>query len=567
MGNFMRRTLAFILGMVFGFVVLFGGIATGAYWAFKNLTLGTLQLAEDGSDIYSWTIEDLTAFISDVSKDPNSFTLNELEKHGFDVDKILTDMGVDLATANPKDVESFKSLAIASIFNENGIYNVNLGVIFLFMPMDMETGKYPIFSEGARTRLRQYSLGDFLSTDENGNSNAYSILRGMKLGSLLTSTYDETFENGEYVYSSEDMGMDLFGNVELGILTDSLEGNSSDLGYEIKEGYLTNLKDKQLREIISSFGATTEEEYQLNYESNASFGDKTLDEIILWNEKYEWYEFDLSKLINLGTVGDMMGYSVCSKTDSCEIHQNVEDCDGLLYKDGVISTDSAMKRQLITNLCDTQITELMGGIDFNDLFEGTYLGSAFGYEPGYLPSKCDNNCSIEHVHTTVSYCPAECSEEHEHSYSPYCLPNCSEEHEHNFYYFDANGNAVGNMKNTLSNFTLIDALNGKLDIDIALDDLLLCDAIDDYTTGAFTVMDISGLEDNNGDGAVNAGDCPINEVAKRVSDGSKEASYSKLESAGIIEFDNNIKQKLNAKIGTSWTAMNINEILYAILEI
>ena len=143
MGNFMRRTLAFILGMVFSLVLTLGGIAGGAYWAYKNLTIGTFTPDQEGNEMSSWTIEDLTAFILGVANDPQSITLKLLEEKGFDIE---TTLGLDFSTANPQDVESLKSLAFASLTSETGLSEVDMGVLFLFIPKNEDTGKYPIFS-------------------------------------------------------------------------------------------------------------------------------------------------------------------------------------------------------------------------------------------------------------------------------------------------------------------------------------------------------------------------------------------------------------------------------------
>lgn len=454
MGNFMRRTLAFILGMIFMVVVLVGGIAGGAYWAFKNLTLGTLGVGESDSDLSSWTLEDLTAFVMDVSKDPQSFTLSELEKYGLDIDQMLTDMGVDLTTANYQDVESLKSLALGALFNEKGLSEVNMGVIFLLLPKSPDTGRYPIFSEAARSRLRQFNLGDLIYPDENGSAGAVNVLRSMKLGSILSDNFSETYKDGEYTYACEDRGLNLFADVELGLFTGSLEGKSTDIGYEIMEGYLTCLKTKSLREVLASFGAVDDETYNKNLETFAMLGDVKLQDAFVWNEENGWYELDTEKIFTIGTVGSIIGYSVCTEDDKCPVHSNVEDCDGELYEGNEISSETEPKKTFIKNLAPLSVTELMG-LDMDTLFEGMYLGEAFGYKKGY-PSNA---------------CAEDCAEEHEHTVYDYCRPNCKGAHEkaHNFYFTDEKG-YVGDMLNDLSNHTFIDALNGDLDIEGIIDD-------------------------------------------------------------------------------------------------
>ena len=461
MGNFMRRTLAFILGMVFMVVVLVGGIAGGAYWAFKNLTLGTFGVGEENSDIYSWTVEDLTSFVVDISKDPQSLTLNELSSYGFDIDKLLTDMGVDLETANKQDVQSLKSLSFGSLFKEKGLSEVNMGIVFLFLPKSDKTGKYPLFSESARGRLRQFNLGDLIYPEEDGSIGAIDVLRSMKLGSILSDTFVESFENGEYTYSSEDKGLNLVGNVELGLFAGAIEGKSTDIGYEIMEGYLTCLKDKSLREVLASFGATDDETYNTNLEMLSILGDVKIKDTFVWNEEMGWYELDTEKMLAIGTVGSVLGYSVCTMDENCPVHADVTMCDGELYEGDVVSSESGLMKAFLKNLVPLTVMDLMG-IEVETLLEGMYFGEAFGYQKSYPSDACASDCAEEHEHITYEY----------------CQPNCKGGHEgsHNFYFVDDNG-FVGDMLNDLANHTFVEALNGQLNVGGIIDGTTIGDVM------------------------------------------------------------------------------------------
>ena len=459
MGNFMRRTLAFILGMIFMVVVLVGGIAGGAYWAFKNLTLGTLGVGEENSDIHSWTLEDLTAFVVDITKDPQSLTLNELSNYGFDIDKLLADMGVDLETANKQDVQSLKSLSFASLFKEKGLSEVNMGIVFLFLPKSAETGKYPLFSESARGRLRQFNLGDLIYAEEGGSVGAVDVLRSMKLGSILSDTFVESYNDGEYTYSCEDKGLDLFGNVELGLFTGAIEGQSTDIGYEIMEGYLTCLKDKSLREVLASFGATDDEIYNTNLEMLSVLGDVKLKDTFVWNEEMGWYELDTEKMLNIGTVGSVLGYSVCTMDEKCPVHEDVSLCNGELYEGDVISSEKGLMRAFLKNLVPLTVMDLMN-IEVETLFEGMYFGEAFGYQMSYPTDECASDCAEDHEHIV------------------YCKPNCKGDHQgsHKYYFVDDNG-YVGDMLNELANHTFVEALKGQLDVEGILNDTTIGDVM------------------------------------------------------------------------------------------
>lgn len=475
MGNFMRRTLAFILGMIFMVVVLVGGIAGGAYWAFKNLTLGTFGVGEENNDIYSWTLEDLTAFVVDVTKDPQSLTLNELSNYGFDIDQLLTDMGVDLETANTQDVQSLKSLSFASLFNEKGLSEVNMGIVFLFLPKSAETGKYPLFSESARGRLRQFNLGDLIYTDENGSVGAIDVLRSMKLGSVLSDTFVESYKDGEYTYSCEDKGLNLLGNVELGLFTGAMEGKPTDIGYEIMEGYLTSLKDKSLREVLASFGATDDETYNTNLKMFSMLGDVKIEDAFVWNEEMGWYELDTEKMLAIGTVGSLLGYSLCTMDEKCPVHVDVTECDGELYEGDVVSSEKGLMKALLKNLVPLTFMDLMG-IEVETLFEGMYFGEAYGYQASY----------------PADACASDCVEEHEHIVYDYCRPGCKGDHEgvHNFYFVDDNG-YVGDMLNELSNHTFVEVLKGQLNIEGIIDDTTIGEVM------GYTYKDGEWYDENN----------------------------------------------------------------------
>lgn len=451
MGNFMRRTLAFILGMVFSLVLTLGGIAGGAYWAYKNLTLGTFTPDQE-SEMSSWTIEDLTAFIFGVANDPQSITLKLLEEKGFDIE---TTLGLDFSTANPQDVESLKSLAFASLTSETGLSEVDMGVLFLFIPKNKDTGNYPIFSEGARNRLRQFNLGDFVYPDANGVVGAANVLRSMKLGSILSDIYVETYSAGEYTYSNEDRGLNLLGNLQLGLFTALIEGKTVDIGYEIMEGYLSSLKDKSLAEIIASFGAVDDETYATNLEKLSLIPDVKLEDAFVWNEQNSWYELDVSKFMGLGTIGSLMGgISACTKADGCPVHSNTSDCDGELYSGGTVYEQTGMMKAILKKLVNVQILDLMGGgFNLESIFDDILIGEALGYEMGYPSDACEEDCVEEHEHVTYSYCRA----------------NCNLEHKHNYYFVNV-VEYVGDMMNELSNQTFGDVRSGGFDVSGIIED-------------------------------------------------------------------------------------------------
>ena len=123
MGNFLRRFLAFIVGMVFGFVALGATIVTVGYTVYKNASLNDLGVTEEQVNLGGLndaTIEELVSLIMTASKDPTSYTFEELEKsYGFDVNGMLESMGVDVTAVHPDDINAIRKLSPFSLLGGN----------------------------------------------------------------------------------------------------------------------------------------------------------------------------------------------------------------------------------------------------------------------------------------------------------------------------------------------------------------------------------------------------------------------------------------------------------------
>ena len=435
MGNFFKRTISFFLGMIFMLVTIVGGVAGGAYWAFKNLTLDHVVEENNLGTLGSWTIEEWYATIVSASANPEELTLKTLEDNGFDLNATFAQMGVDLETADPKDVKALKDISLITLFGGD-FTGVSLGALLPFIPNNQETGKPYIFSEGARQHLRTYSLGDVLSVDPfTQKPRIYSVIRQLPIGALLPDAYAEELVSNKYVYTSQDRGLNLFANVKLSVLTDLAEGTPFDLPTLLIDGDLKELGDKEIREIIASFGATDDETYQSSYDSLSALGDMKLKEMYNYDEENDTYVFDVESLLGAFTVGSLMGATLCTQNDECKVHDDPSLCDGGLYDNEKNPlTVAGIEGDVMKNIVNTPIMSLLGGgFSFETLVSGVYLGKAFGYE-------------------TVAH-------------SGYCELDCETEHDHTFYWVDGEGNFVGELFNQLSNVTLTSVMQGNLDID------------------------------------------------------------------------------------------------------
>ena len=449
--GFWGRLLAFFLGMIFMLIVLVGGIAGAGYWAYKNITLEKVGVSkEDIGEISGWTVEKWTSYIMEATNNPQKFTISQLEQEGFKSDLIFDLLKIDTANANPSDLQALKDLAVLSLVGGN-VTDIDLGLLFLFLPKNAE-GKYPIFSEGAREHLRQYKLSDLLAVDENGTPGYMTILSPLKVGSVLTSLFDEEKIEDSYSYSAKDMGINLLANVEFSVLTDNLkEGAKFDIGYELKEGHLVDLGDKEIREIVASFGSTDEEAYNTKYNDLAILGNSSLNSLIVKDVVTNEYQFDLNILLNDATIGGLLGYTICSQDENCAVHSDISACDGELYKDGAIYEADGLMYDINKNLTNLSIGSLIGGgFDFTSIVDGITLASVMNYKKG--------------VDTALD--------------SEYCLPDCNldeedETHKHNFYFVDGSDVFVGPMLNELANLSFEDLINGEANLNSIIDDLTI----------------------------------------------------------------------------------------------
>ena len=442
----MKRLFTFIIDMILTLIILLGSLTYGGYWAYKNVSLETFGVNNQTvlGDLSGWTIEEWANYVTTVVGDPSTLTLNKLKEEGFNTEALIQMLGIDEENVNADDLASFKNLPLTALFT--GSFDaIELGVVFLFLPKDVNTGAYPIFSEGAREYLRDYKLSDLMMPDENGIPGALTVLGPLKIGSILSDKFTE-IEDGEggYTYSSEDRGINLIANIKVEDITSSLTSpeNPLDIGYELHEGFLSHIGEKELREIVASFGSTDEETYQEKYELFKILGSTTVQDIFKYNDGAGIYEFQISAILEGITLNNILGYELCSEDEYCPVHQDVADCDGDIYSGGSSAGMQGIERDLFRNLLGLSVSDF-NGLDMNVLVEGVYLGSAFGYEKATPPQNSD-------------YCQVECEVD-------------EEGHKHKYYFADANGDFVGEMYNKIANFSFTDALNGEIDISSVID--------------------------------------------------------------------------------------------------
>lgn len=469
MGNFTRRAIAFVLGMVVGIVTLFGGMAGAMYWAFKNLSLSKIGvMQEDESGLKDATIEDLVALIVMAQADPESFTVQKLEEQGIDLIKLLQGAGVDLSKADEIDFNTIKDISPILLFSKNGLNEISFSTVFALLPKG-EDGVYPVFSAGARNMLRGYSLGYLLANDETtGQMRLFSEISGLKIGSLFPKTFTESYseEKSEYVYTAENSALEKLGNLKLSLITNNVSGDSEfDIGYELNEGELKDIGSTYLVDFLADLISGGDEEARSETVKTLSLFDGVLvKELFKFNDDGDVYEFNAEVLLAGFSIGKFMGYTKCTESETCPIHENVLECNGAWYEkctesdtcpvhgnSGCAGKENEYKEYagdtaegLITkNLIDISIEDLFaGGLEVTSFVKDIYLGHALGYK---IASSEDG------ITIPSGYCDKSCS--------------LSDGHEHEYYWVNDADEFVGTLYNDFANISLESALSGGINLE------------------------------------------------------------------------------------------------------
>ena len=193
MGNFFRRMTAFILGIVFTITSLVGGVVGGAYSAYKNVNPiedivapGNGDAADALGDLYGASIEELLNLLYDASQSTdNEYTFAKLiEDYNLDLRALLKMMGVDVSGVdqNSEDWKALEAIPILSVLTGDMqpiLDAVKLRSLYMFIPSLM-SGKTidDILSKEAQAKLGDYTIGDLMATDENGELGFITAIKG-----------------------------------------------------------------------------------------------------------------------------------------------------------------------------------------------------------------------------------------------------------------------------------------------------------------------------------------------------------------------------------------------------
>ena len=268
MRSFLRRVLAFVLGVVFTISAIVGAIVGGAFWAYKNLKpLSVVTQPDDGlNDLRDQSVEDLVMLLMKALEDPNSYTLDRLQgEYGLDLEKLLAGLGVDNVDT---EGENWEALLGISIFNaaegvDSLLSSIRVRALYNFLPSIFGKELDMILSREAQERLGDYSIFELISpADEYSDEMGFiRAIKPLKIGAFLPeyfdSVYDPVLHQYTYVLNDSDKAKSLpiirlLGNVSLEVVSVIMNSNNpmDDIMAELMGGSLSSIAKMPIENIL-----------------------------------------------------------------------------------------------------------------------------------------------------------------------------------------------------------------------------------------------------------------------------------------------------------------------------
>ena len=378
MGNFFRRILAFILGIVFCVTASVGGIVGGAYWAYKNLTLSKVGVNDPSlGDLTDQPIEDLVDLIINGAKDPSSYTFAELEKkYGLKLDDVLSKLGlkVEIVTKDQElNFNALKDISIFTLFDKSGdginllLDSLSARALFNFFPDSF-------LSAGTRAQLSVYSVADLVNKEETtGKLGLYSALNSAKVGGILPTVFEEKYNQSTHTYEYEvkedkNQALSLVKDMEVGAFIKTFIDGDSDILTELNSGGLSSIGDMQISEVFSTIaGAFSESAKEAVEKYGQILAGKTVRDLFVLTENGK-YSFAIENLFNDIKLGYIFGY----KEVDGVWYDGDKVANGVLAVLSDVNLYNIVKGISESKVKDAIISEL-GIINLGDIFE-QFLG-------------------------------------------------------------------------------------------------------------------------------------------------------------------------------------------------
>ena len=324
MSKLFKRLLCLLLGFMMGISATVGGLATSVYYLYGNMTVADVlpedkDLQDALGDMKDMSAEDFVGLMRRWLDAPDSFDISDLEsKYGFSTVDLVNKLAggssdpddeknvIKQTEENQPYIDDLKSVSIFSLLSgkvgfKDFMADVPMGAVLAFIPSDK------ILDSAQRTKLRKYSLGQLISTDEVKNQpGIFTALSDLTFGGILPGVFEEN--GGVYtVKEGKPQALNLLANIQFGGIFDVVTG-SSDIGTELVEGGLSPIGEMKVGDFLIDLGVSKEGD-ELPGKLNAIFDEMQIRDLFEKDVTTNKYKFVIDRLLDRVEIGSIMGYT------------------------------------------------------------------------------------------------------------------------------------------------------------------------------------------------------------------------------------------------------------------
>ena len=324
MSKLFKRLLCLLLGFIMGISATVGGLATSVYYLYGNMTVADVlpedkDLQDALGDMKDMSAEDFVGLMRRWLDAPDSFDISDLEsKYGFSTVDLVNKLAggssdpddeknvIKKTEENQPYIDDLKSVSIFSLLSgkvgfKDFMADVPTGAVLAFIPSDT------VLDSAQREKLRKYSLGQLISTDEVKNQpGILTALSDLTFGGMLPGVFEEN--GGVYtVKEGKPQALNLLANIRFGGIFDVITG-SSDIGTELVEGGLSPIGEMKVGDFLIDLGVSKEGD-ELPGKLNAIFDEMQIRDLFEKDVTTNKYKFVVDRLLDRVEIGSIMGYT------------------------------------------------------------------------------------------------------------------------------------------------------------------------------------------------------------------------------------------------------------------
>ena len=324
MSKLFKRLLCLLLGFIMGISATVGGLATSVYYLYGNMTVADVlpedkDLQDALGDMKDMSAEDFVGLMRRWLDAPDSFDISDLEsKYGFSTVDLVNKLAggssdpddeknvIKKTEENQPYIDDLKSVSIFSLLSgkvgfKDFMADVPAGAVLAFIPSDT------VLDGAQREKLRKYSLGQLISTDEVKNQpGILTALSDLTFGGILPGVFEKN--GGVYtVKEGKPQALNLLANIRFGGIFDVVTG-SSDIGTELVEGGLSPIGEMKVGDFLIDLGVSKEGD-ELPGKLNAIFDEMQIRDLFEKDVTTNKYKFVVDRLLDRVEIGSIMGYT------------------------------------------------------------------------------------------------------------------------------------------------------------------------------------------------------------------------------------------------------------------